>query len=173
MKKILSIFVYVLIAAMLLYNIAIIVQKISNPNQIPSFLGYKNFIILSESMADTLNTGDLIFVKESEEIKNNEIISFKEGSSIVTHRVIEIIEQDGQVFYKTKGDANKTIDERLITKNEIEGVYCFKIAKVGTIILFFQSEVGIFTFLVLIAIIFFYINKTDIKSSTNTGKHSN
>lgn len=170
MKKILSIFMYTIIIVILFYNITIMVQKISNPNQIPNFWGYKNFIILSGSMSNTLNEGDIIFVKEKVEIKNNDIISFKEGKSVVTHRVIEILNENDQLFFRTKGDSNKTIDDRLISRNEVEGVYCFKIAKIGLIILFFRSEQGILIFLVLTFIAFLLINKTDQKKIIN-GKH--
>lgn len=171
MKKIIKIFVYLSFAFLLIYNITVMIQKVCNPNEIPNFLGYKNFVILSGSMEDTLNIGDIIFIKDKSEIKNGDIISYREKQAVITHRVIDIIEQNGEIFYKTKGDANETIDKELVSIDEIEGIYCFKIAKMGTIIMFLQSKTGIMTFLVILLVLYIFTNKTS-KSKEKKGKHS-
>ena len=170
MKKIIKIFLYICFVFLLIYNITVMIQKICNPNQIPNFLGYKNFIILSGSMEDTLNVGDIIFTKEKSEIKNGDIISYREEQAVITHRVIDIIEQNRKTFYKTKGDANKSIDKELVSPDEIEGIYCFKIPKIGIVIVLLQSKIGIITFLIILFILYIFINKTNQKKEKN-GKH--
>lgn len=171
MKKVIKILIYISFAFLLIYNATVMIQKICNPNQIPNFLGYKNFVILSGSMEDTLNIGDIIFIKDKSEIKNGDIISYREKQAVITHRVIDIIEQNGETFYKTKGDANETIDKELVSIDEIEGIYCFKIPKIGTIIMFFQSKTGIITFLIILLVLYIFTNKTS-KSKEKKGKHS-
>ena len=171
MKKIIKIFVYICFTFLLIYNITVMIQKICNPDQIPNFFGYKNFVILSGSMADTLNIGDVIFIKEKSEIKKGDIISYREKQAVITHRVIDIIEQNGQIFYKTKGDANETIDKELVSVDEIEGIYCFKISKIGTIIMFLQSKTGIITFLIILFVLYVFSNKTNQRKEKK-GKHS-
>ncbi len=160
MKKTLKFLAYVCIAFLIVYNLVILIKKIKNKEEVPSFLGYKNFIILSGSMEPTLNVGDVIFIKEKVEIQENDIISFKEGSSIITHRVIEKVEQNEQEMYRTKGDANKSADQKLISVENIEGVYLFKIPRIGMVIAFLQSKVGIIIFLVLLFLVYIYINKS-------------
>ena len=80
---------------------------------------------------------------------------------------------NGEVRYTTKGDANQTIDTNYVSIDKIEGKYCFKIPKVGTIIMFFQSKTGVVTFLIVLLLIYFL---TDILSNKNIfgkkGKHS-
>lgn len=170
MKKIIKFLVYISFVFLLIYNITVMIQKVCNPSQIPNFLGYKNFVILSGSMEDALNIGDVIFIKEKSEIKNGDIISYREKQAVITHRVIDIIEQNGQIFYKTKGDANETIDKELVSIDEIEGIYCFKIPKIGTIIMFFQSKTGIITFLVILFVLYIFTNKAS-KKQNKKGKH--
>ena len=173
MKFIIKIFLFICFAFLLIYNITLIVQKAKNPSETPDFLGYKNFIILSGSMENALNVGDAIFVKENSEIQKGDIISYRENQAVVTHRVVDIIEQNGETFYQTKGDANKAVDTNNVSIDKIEGKYCFKIPKVGTIIMFFQSKTGVVTFLIVLLLIYFL---TDISSNKNIfgkkGKHS-
>lgn len=169
MKKTLKILVYICIIFLIVYNLVIFIKRIKNKNEIPSFLGYKNFIILSGSMEPTLNIGDVIFIKETEKIEENDIVSFNENGNVITHRVVEIIEQDeldiqnGKELYKTKGDANESEDQNLVAKEDIEGVYCFKIPKIGVIITFLQSKVGIVVFLGVLLILYICMSRANSK----------
>lgn len=163
MKKVLKFLVYICIIFLVIYNLVIFIKRIKDKNEIPSFLGYKNFIILSGSMEPTLNIGDVIFIKEKEEIEENDIVSFNEKRNVITHRVVKKVEQDGRELYKTKGDANEVEDQNLITKEEIEGVYCFKIPKIGIVITFLQSKVGIVMFLSVLLIVYICINRSNFK----------
>lgn len=158
MKNIIKIVIYVLVIFLIFYNIVLVIKKVSNPTEIPDFLGYKSFIVLSGSMESTLNIGDIIFVKEKE-INEQDIIAFSEKNSTVTHRVIKIIEENGITCYKTKGDANTEEDRKLVSNDEVEGVYCFKIPKVGKVVMFFQTKFGIFVFLGTLLIIYLIINR--------------
>ena len=88
-KKILKILSCVVLIIVAIYSTIIIFQKNVWKDKVPSFMGYKNFIILTGSMEPTLNTGDIVFVKETTDIKEQDIISFKVNNSIVTHRIIE------------------------------------------------------------------------------------
>ncbi len=110
-------------------------------------------------MENTLSVGDIIFIKEEYDVKEKDIISFKESGGVVTHRVIEIFVENEKIFYKTKGDANSTPDTRLISIDDLEGVYLFKIPKIGLIIMLFQTKIGIITLLLIFLVIFIRINK--------------
>jgi len=155
-KKTVKILTFICVAFLLIYNITLVVKKISNPSKIPDFLGYKNFVILSGSMEGALNIGDIIFVKETKKIKKGDIISYRENQAVVTHRVVNIISKDGKNYYQTKGDANPTIDTGFVSIDEIEGYYCFKIPKIGKIVMFFQTKTGIIIFFVLFLLIYLF-----------------
>lgn len=132
MKKIIKVMIDGLIVCILLYCIYILALFLRTGRR-PSFFGYKTFIVLSGSMEDYLNIGDVVFVKEVKQskIKVNDVISFTDGKTVVTHRIVEI--KDGK--YITKGDHNNTIDEGEVSFDQIEGVMAFKIPKIGNLLL--------------------------------------
>lgn len=134
------------------YSTTIIIEKVFWKDEIPSFLGYKSFIVLSGSMKPTLNEGDIVITKENEDINLNDIISFDVGNSVVTHRIVGTQTENGQKRFVTKGDANSGKDDELVSIKDIEGKYVFKIPLLGNIILFFKSSNGIITFLIILVI---------------------
>ena len=153
-KKISRIIFWVLLLIITIYSTLIIIQRLFWKNKTPSFFEYKNFIVLTGSMKPTINSGDIVIVKEInnvKDIKENDIISFKIKGSVVTHRVKEVYKEKGEYYFITKGDANSGTDTELINKKDLEGKYCFKIPFLGNIILFLQKPIGIiFIFIVLI-----------------------
>lgn len=84
-----------------------------------NFFGYTAFKVVTGSMADTINIGDIVIVKvknDKDEFNLQDIIVFKQDDSIITHRIVGI-EGDN---ITTKGDANNTNDET-VSKNQIIG----------------------------------------------------
>lgn len=142
-KKIISIFIYIIIIPIIVINITLIVKSFIRPNKIPDFIGYKNFVIVSESMEPTIMVGDAIFVKKvpEKEIKINDIISFHDGECINTHRIVGVSEENGIKMYRTKGDNNRGEDKEKVSYSQIEGKYLFKINNFGNLIKVLQSKV--------------------------------
>ena len=88
--------------------------------------------IASNSMYPAIKKGDAIILrklneKEKDELKIGDIIAFKEGSYIITHRIIEI----GDGYYITKGDNNNIQDTNKRTRNDIVGKIVAKIPYIG------------------------------------------
>ena len=166
-KKIGKILFYIVLVIMALYSTFIIMQKIIWRDKTPEFMGYKNFVILTGSMKPTLNSGDIVVVKESNDIKENDIISFKVDNSVITHRVYDIYKENGKVYYITKGDANTGTDTELISIEDIEGKYCFRIPFLGNVILFFQKPSGI---ILLFGILGIYLLVSFLKSTKSQEK---
>ena len=76
----------------------------------------ESFIGCGVSKGNSMNYGDNychIFTQPTEEnLKIGDVISFKKNSTInVLHRIVRIEEIDGKLYYRTKGDNNKFIDE--------------------------------------------------------------
>lgn len=79
-----------------------------------SIFGYRFYEVLTPSMSPAYDPGDLIIVKltNPEEIQVDDVMTFspgKDGTSYLTHRVIEKIENyedTGRPAFRTKGDAN-------------------------------------------------------------------
>ncbi len=144
LKKILSIIVLILLLPVLIVNSVILINSIKNPDEIPSFFGWKPFIVLSGSMETEIFPGDLVIVKEvdTKNLKKDDIIAFKEDDIVITHRIVEILEDNGQKKYITKGDNNNTKDRGFVLEKQVEGVYQFKITGLGNLAVFIQTPIG-------------------------------
>ena len=169
MKIIFKIFLYIILIFLIIYNGILTLQKILSPQDTPDFWGYKSFIISSGSMENTLSVGDIIFVKEEYNVKQNDVISYREEGHVVTHRAIEIFNENGKIYFKTQGDANNAPDNKLVSIENLEGIYKFKIPKIGLAIMFFQTKLGMFILLLIFLAMFVLINIVK-SSSKNTDK---
>lgn len=145
MKKIISIIVIIVLLPVLFINGVILVNSILKPDEIPSFFGWKPFIVLSGSMETEIYPGDLAVVKEVDltTLKENDIVAFKSGEIVITHRIVDIINENDETKYITKGDNNNTQDIGYVYPDDIEGKYQFKISKIGNFAMFVQTPVGI------------------------------
>lgn len=148
LKSLINEIIYIVLLPVLIYNIFIIGQAILNPNKTPNFLGIKTYIIVSGSMEPNLQIGDIAVVKEvpKEELKVGDIISFRQGQSVITHRINEILEDT----YITKGDNNNTTDDEPITYEQIEGKVEKMIPIVGKFALMLHQKIAIIIFIVLV-----------------------
>ena len=143
-KKAISIIVILILLPILLISIAILVDSYTHPDEVPSFFGWKPFIVLSGSMETQISAGDIVVVKEidTNELKKGDIIAFKDGNIVITHRIDEVTEIDGKTQYITKGDNNNTQDIGYVLPEQVEGVFKFKIARLGNIAMFIQTPLG-------------------------------
>lgn len=154
-EKLVMILLYIIIIPIIIYNLTLMIKSYINPIEIPDFFGFKSFVIISESMEPTIMTGDAILVKEvkQEELKVKDIISFQDGDSINTHRIVEILEDNGIIKYKTKGDNNKKEDKELVTYDKIEGVYQFRIKGFGKIVEVIKNKKTLVVLLIVLVLI--------------------
>ena len=145
----------VILIPILIINITLIAKSYINKDEVPSIGGMVPLIVLTDSMVPEIYSGDLIICKtaDAEDIKVNDVISFFDpagnGTSIVTHRVIEILEDDGEIFFRTRGDNNNTEDKELVPAENLVGVYKMRIAGAGHIAMFMQSTAGLIICVVL------------------------
>lgn len=157
--KVISVILYLILIPMIIFNFTLIIKSFINPNKTPDFFGYKSFVIVSGSMEPTIRKQDAIFVKEvpEEEIQVNDIISFTtQEETNVTHRIVEIIEENGIKKYRTKGDNNRTEDKEKIVYGQIEGKYQFKINQFGIITQILKSKITLIILVLLMILIYGY-----------------
>lgn len=163
-KKVLTVIVYILLIPLLIYNLSLIFQAVLKPNETPSFLGIKTYVIVSGSMQPELDIGDIVVVKDVEEneLQKGDIISFREGQNVVTHRIIEIENKDNQEQFKTKGDNNNSVDNNPVKMDAIEGKVITAIPLIGNIALILQGKLTI----ILIVIIFYayFVKSEQVKN---------
>ena len=116
MNKILKIFTNTLLTMLIIVLLIYVVLKFTNKIGI--------YEVMSSSMETQIHKGDYIIVKNTNNYKKGDIVTYKENDYYITHRIVEI--NGNKVI--TKGDANNTNDEE-IDKNDIVGKYIFKIFK--------------------------------------------
>ena len=166
--KILSTIICIVILFLIAFNVTLMIESYINPNELPSFLGLKSFVIVSESMEPTIMTEDAIFITNTskEDLEVGDIISFRTGNYINTHRIVRIEEKNGEEVYITKGDNNSNEDRGYVEFKNIEGKYLFRIPGFGRIIEILKSKITLVILLIFLVIISYYevrISKRKLK----------
>ena len=86
---------------------------------VPCFWGHKPLVVVSGSMEPTLKVGSILY-HHTENISNlnkDDILVFKTPKHIISHRIVKKT-TDGFI---TKGDANTSVDSKLVKSNQIIG----------------------------------------------------
>lgn len=86
---------------------------------VPCLWGHKPLVVISGSMEPTLKVGGILYYEkmELEDFKINDILVYKTKDHIISHRIVDIVD-DGFI---TKGDANNSVDNNLVNKNQVLG----------------------------------------------------
>lgn len=167
-KKVLDLIIYPIVLILFVCCTIIVVQVIKNPGQTPNLFGYKFFNVVSGSMKPNLEIGDVVITKEIEDINKGDIITFKQQDSIITHRVVDIINEDEKIYYQTKGDNNNSNDENLVEYKDIEGIYVYRIPKIGIIINNIQNTT---TMIIIILVLYLIYKILQIKDDRKIARH--
>ena len=151
--------IFVLVACVYIYY-----QKFICKNNNVTIFGYKPLIVLTGSMKPNLNVGDLVFVKRvsnENELSVGDMITFveEETSQTVTHRIVNIVIEDGKKAFETKGDNNNSSDAALVSYERIVGKVFFKINAVGAWIMKIYTTAGIVIFTIILLLIWSNSNK--------------
>ena len=77
--------------------------------------GFRAVAVYSGSMEPQLNVGAVAFVQpvDSAEIRAGDVVTFQDPRTpgrLITHRVVERFTHEGELVYRTKGDANASVD---------------------------------------------------------------
>ena len=140
--KVIKIIIFI-IAFLNLFVAGTIMYKANRyPDQVPDVFGYKPMIVLSGSMETSIHTGDLVFVKmiDTTTLKKGDVIAFRnEENTVTTHRIVEIVYENGKQYFRTKGDANNAEDLNLVEMKDVERIYVGRLAKVGNFLMFMQQ----------------------------------
>ena len=145
----------VILLPVLIINVTLIAKSYINADEVPSVGGMFPMIVLTDSMYPVIESGDLIIchTAEADEIQVDDVISFYDpmgsGTSVVTHRVMEVIVDDGEIQFRTKGDNNNAEDTALVPAENLIGTYQSRIPAVGHVAMFMQTTPGLIVCCVL------------------------
>ncbi|MFB6135688.1 MAG: signal peptidase I [Halobacteriaceae archaeon] len=110
-----------------------------------------SYVVLSGSMSPAIHAGDVVLVTDvpPSQIQERDVITFEppsghqmEGVDRVTHRVVDVVDRDGERYFRTKGDANEEPDRALVPPDNVVGVVTFVVPYVGYAVNFAHSGAG-------------------------------
>lgn len=113
--------------------------------------------VLTGSMEPEYNVGDLVIIKKTDTdvLKVKDVITFYSPDptvqgAIVTHRINDITEENGQIKFETKGDNNEIVDTEKVSEDKIIGKVQGKIPYVGKATTFMQTNRTAFFLIVIL-----------------------
>lgn len=167
-KKILTILILLILIPILFVSGVILMNSYIHPDKVPAFFGWKPFIVLSGSMETQISVGDIVIVKEvdTRTLKKGDIIAFRNKDIVITHRIDDIITEDGKVKYITKGDNNNTRDEGTVLPEQVEGIFICNVHRLGNLAIFIQTPIGMVVCLSIPIILIIIIGVIDSRKKT-------
>ncbi len=151
-----NLFYIFLVAFVAFFVLSLIIVPLANKSS-------RWYVVNSGSMEPTLKVGDIVYVKDvnAEDVKIGDIINFyqEEREYTITHRCVDIVEQENKTFFITKGDANEENDSFLVSEDTLIGkipyiilfghtVYA-KIPYLGYLSYFVHTQLGFFLLILL------------------------
>ncbi len=165
MKKALKIIVNVIawIVLILALLITILVFSSDRNNGVANLFGYMPMTVESDSMKPTFKKGDMILVKEVDDItklKKGDVITFwtiidgKKQKN--THRIVDINITENSRSFVTRGDNNGLDDDLPAYASDIIGKWTeMKISGFGKVMDFLRTKTGFFICIIIPMALFF------------------
>lgn len=112
------------------------------PLTLPRLFGYEIYEVVSGSMEPEIPVGSVIYVAaaQPEEIQAEDVIAFRSGQTVITHRVVTNRMLDGE--FVTKGDANEQEDMNAVPYADLIGRVEHHFPIVGRLMVVYTGTVG-------------------------------
>lgn len=141
----------VLISLLLIYLAILIALLILHGNAVS---------MTSGSMEPALARGSLLLVTKTEpgRLQVGDIITFEsQHDSTNVSRVIGVITSDSQLLFRTKADANESLDLEFVGEADIQGVIGFHVPYLGVFLEYSASLAGKFVLLAPILVVLAFL----------------
>ncbi|WP_439026236.1 signal peptidase I [Haloarchaeobius sp. DT45] len=122
---------------------------------VPQVVGAdQTYVVLTGSMEPAISPGDVVVVSKvnPETVAVGDVIVYTRSGQDVptTHRVLEVTEtEQGQLAFRTKGDANEDPDSRLVPASNLIGAVTLTLPFIGHVIAFVNSPEGFIAMVLL------------------------
>ena len=129
-------------------------------------------------MSPALPSGSVAMVQpvDVSEIEVGDIIAYQPshvGSTVTTHRVVNIIHQEGDISFQTAGDNNEFADNNPVPSDCVIGKMQFHVPFLGYIIHFLKQPLGYVLLVGLPAIVIVALGIRGIPSRIRPRKKAN
>ena len=167
LKRIFNIMIDIIVVLILIVSVLVVTLSLTTESSgVPNIFGIAPLSVQTQSMEDTINPGDLIFCSLTDiedEFQKDDVVTFPieiNGEQVLnTHRIVEVVEDENIVYYKTQGDNKETNpepDKDLQTSSTIVAKYTgTKIPGLGNVLSFIRTQLGFFLCVLLPMILFF------------------
>lgn len=134
--------------------------------------GYRFFVVQSGSMEPKIKTGSVVLVMPQKDYQKEDIITFlanpkanlKRADATITHRLIELKNDNNTITYTTKGDANNASDREAVSPSSVLGKVMISVPYVGYAIAFTKTQTGFIILIVVPATLIIYSEILNIKN---------
>lgn len=124
-----------------------------------------SYVVLSDSMSPTIKAGAVVFVSDvpTDQIGTDDVITYESDSGApVTHRVVDVVTEDGERRFVTKGDANEDPDSQPVPSTAVVGSVGFHIPLIGYVIDFAGTDLGLIALVVVPAALLLLLEFRDL-----------
>ena len=142
------IFAFLVVLIVLIVSYVIRISYLTSKGRI-SDIKINFYTILTQSMWPNIKAGDIIITyKNSDGVyREGDVITFVSSNNsssgiTITHRIAQVYNEDGNMFYQTKGDNNNTADNGRVPSKNVLGKVIVKIPKAGYIQRFLVTKTG-------------------------------
>ena len=154
-----------------------ITPKDAAGNKRVNVAGYSIMTVMTGSMEPAYQVGDIIVIKKTNEneLQVKDVITFistdeELNGQPITHRIIDITEENGQKKFGTKGDNNQIADETPVTSDRILGKVQLRIPFVGRAVNFMQTNrIAFFLIVILPMLVIMALEVKDIIMIARSG----
>lgn len=110
---------------------------------------YGAYVIVSGSMEPIIKVKDAVIVRrmKDDNLKIGDVVTYRSIDEayygiLITHRIVDIKEENGKKMYVTKGDHNPTNDRSMVEFGQIYGKVVMRIPKIGHLKYFLVNSYG-------------------------------
>lgn len=163
-KKFFFVLIYIISVPIILFSVFLILIELGKNSNVPEFMNFEFYTVVSDSMMPKLKKNDVIIVQKGiklENIKEGNIITFENKfGEIITHRVVKINKYGKDYSFITKGDSNEKEDEELVFSRMIIGRVVYTLP---SYLLVFKNKVFFSTMVFALIVIIMFNVKTSKK----------
>lgn len=173
MKYVLRV-VNVLAAVVIALALVVLLRTVFTPaGEVPSLGGYSFMRTLTGSMEPAIPVHSFIVTEEVDpsSLQAGDIITFRATESSMegalnTHRITSVYEENGQLMFHTKGDANAVEDAAPVAAVNVVGRVVFVSAALGTVVSLFSNPLVFFPFIILPLVVLMVFEIAKLVKST-------
>ncbi len=173
MKYVLRV-VNVLAAVVVALALVVLLRTVFTPaGEVPSLGSYSFMRTLTGSMEPAIPVHSFIVTEEVDpsSLQVGDIITFRATESSMegalnTHRITSVYEENGQLMFHTKGDANAVEDAAPVAAVNVVGRVVFVSAALGTVVSLFSNPLVFFPFIILPLVVLMVFEIAKLVKST-------